>query len=316
METTKKNVYEIVAETIIKMVETEGVLPWHKPWTCSSKLADDAIFGEARSWSNGRYYRGINQFILGFCGQWATAKQIFDNGGHIKKGCKATPVVFWSFMVKDEKTGKLRPFDENKDSDSDKIPFLRYINVFRIGRDTTDIEEKDFSSKKKDTTNIEESFKADEYAESIINEYVSRETINFSNAINSNRAFYAPFADKVVVPNKSSFENESEYYSTAFHELTHSTGAKSRLNRDGIVKNDGFGNNLYSKEELIAEMGAAMLLHITNLNIPTTLTNNAAYIKGWLKQIKEEPKILVFAASQAEKAVKYILNGKAEKENK
>lgn len=307
---TKKNVYEIVAEQIIKMVEAEGVLPWHKPWEASSKLADDAIFGEARSWSNGRYYKGINQFILGFGGQWATAKQIFDNGGHIIKGCKATPVVFWSFMVKDEKTGKLRPFDENKDKDEDKIPFLRYINVFKIGRDTTDIEEKEFSSKKNTETESEPKFKADEYAEEIINNYVSRETIDFSNAINSNRAFYAPFADKVVVPNKSAFENENEYYSTVFHELTHSTGAKSRLNRDGITKNDGFGNEKYSKEELVAEMGAAMLLHITNLNIPTTFTNNVAYIQGWLKQIKEEPKILVFAASQAEKAVKYILNGK------
>ena len=313
MET--KNIYTMVANRIIEMVEAEGVLPWHKPWTCSSRLSDDAIFGEARSWNNGRYYRGINQFVLGFCGQWATAKQIFDNGGHIKKGTKATPVVFWSFMVKDEKTGKLRPFDENKDSDTDKIPFLRYINVFRIGRDTTDIEEKDFS-KNKDTTEEENKFNADEQAEQIINEYVSRETIDFSNAINSNRAFYAPFADKVVVPNKSSFENASEYYSTTFHELTHSTGAKNRLNRDGIVKNDGFGNEKYSKEELVAEMGAAMLLHITNLDIPTTLTNNAAYIKGWLKQIKEEPKILVFAVSQAEKAVRFILNGKTEKENK
>lgn len=312
METTKKNVYEIVANRIIEMVEAEGILPWHKPWKASSKLADDAIFGNARSWANGRYYKGINQFVLGFEGQWATAKTIFDNGGHIVKGAKATPVVFWSFFVKDEKTGKIRPFDENKDNESDKIPFLRYINVFKIGRDTTDITEKDFKEKK-ETTNIEETFNADDYAESIISEYVSRETIDFTNTINSNRAFYAPFADKVVVPNKNSFENASEYYSTAFHELTHSTGAKSRLNRDGIVKNDGFGNNLYSKEELVAEMGAAMLLHITNLDIPTTFTNNVAYIQGWLKQIKEEPKILVFAASQAEKAVKYILNGKENK---
>lgn len=313
--TTKTNVYTLVANKIIEMVEKEGILPWHKPWKMTSKLSDDAIFGEARSWSNGRYYKGINQFILGFGGQWATAKQIFDNGGHIVKGSKATPVVFWSFMIKDEKTGKIRPFDDTKDDDNDKIPFLRYINVFKIGRDTTDITEKEFKEKK-DTTESEPNFKADEYAESIINEYVSRETISFSNAINSNRAFYAPFADKVVVPNKSSFENASEYYSTTFHELTHSTGAKSRLNRDGIVKNDGFGNEKYSKEELVAEMGAAMLLHITNLSIPTTFTNNVAYIQGWLKQIKEEPKILVFAASQAEKAVRYILNGKTEKENK
>ena len=307
MET--RNVYQIVADSIINMIETEGILPWHKPWKVSSRLSDDAIFGEARSWNNGRYYRGINQFVLGFCGQWATAKQIFDNGGHIKKGTKATPVVFWSFMVKDATTGKIRPFDDTKDDDNDKIPFLRYINVFKIGRDTTDIEEKDFS-KNKDNTEEETKFNADEYAESIINEYVSRETIKFSNLINSNSAFYRPYTDEVVVPNKTAFENASEYYSTAFHELTHSTGAKSRLNRDGIVKNDGFGNDLYSKEELVAEMGAAMLLHITNLSIPTTLTNNAAYIKGWLKQIKEEPKILVFAASQAEKAVKFILNGK------
>lgn len=310
MET--KNVYQIVADRIINMIEAEGILPWHKPWKVSSRLSDDAIFGEARSWSNGRYYKGINQFMLGFVGQWATAKTIFDNGGHIIKGAKATPVVFWSFMVKDEKTGKIRPFDENKDKDEDKIPFLRYINVFKIGRDTTDIEEKDFS-KNKDKDNTESKFNADEQAEQIINEYVSRETIKFTNVINSNSAFYRPFTDEVVVPNKTAFENASEYYSTAFHELTHSTGAKSRLNRDGIVKNDGFGNNLYSKEELVAEMGAAMLLHITNLDIPTTLTNNAAYIKGWMKQIKEEPKILVFAASQAEKAVKFILNGKENK---
>lgn len=310
METAKKNVYEIVANRIIEMVETEGVLPWHKPWKTTANLSDDAIFGEARSWANGRYYKGINQFVLGFEGQWATAKQIFDNGGHIVKGAKATPVVFWSFMVKDEKTGKIRPFDENKDKDEDKIPFLRYINVFKVGRDTTDIEEKDFAKKK---DNSESEFDANEYAESVINNYVSRETIKFTNVINSNSAFYRPFGDEVVVPNKSSFENESEYYSTTFHELVHSTGAKNRLNRDGITKNDGFGNEKYSKEELVAEMGAAMLLHITNLNVPTTISNNAAYIKGWMQHIKNEPKILVFAASQAEKAVKYILNGKENK---
>lgn len=308
----KMNVYTMVANRIIEMVEAEGILPWHKPWKATNHLSDDAIFGEARSWSNGRYYKGINQFVLGFCGQWATAKQIFDNGGHIVKGAKATPVVFWSFMVKDEKTGKIRPFDENKDKDEDKIPFLRYINVFKVGRDTTDIEEKEFD-KKKDNSESESKFNADEYAEKIIANYVSRETIEFKNEINSNSAFYRPFTDEIVVPNKSSFENESEYYSTTFHEMTHSTGAKKRLNRDGVVKNDGFGNEKYSKEELVAEMGAAMLLHVTNMNVPTTISNNAAYIKGWMQHIKNEPKILVFAASQAEKAVKFILNGKENK---
>jgi antirestriction protein ArdC len=123
----------------------------------------------------------------------------------------------------------------------------------------------------------------------------------------SNRAWYRPANDTVGMPSKALFNSSEEYYSTLFHELTHSTGHSSRVGRDGIEQLNEFGSESYSKEELVAEMGAAMLCGVTGI-VPATLSNSAAYLKHWIDRLRGDSKLLISAASQAQKAADYIRN--------
>lgn len=119
------------------------------------------------------------------------------------------------------------------------------------------------------------------------------------------RAYYRPATDTVVLPIRKQFMSTAEYFSTAFHELVHSTGHKSRLDRLDRVA--AFGSEDYSKEELIAEIGAAALVNHTGLETPDSFRNNAAYIQNWLQVLKDDKRFIVSAAGKAEKAVNLIL---------
>ena len=110
------------------------------------------------------------------------------------------------------------------------------------------------------------------------------------------------------MPSRNAFDSPEEYYSTLFHELTHSTGHTSRVGRDGIEKLNTFGSESYSKEELIAEMGAAMLCGVAGIE-RKTLSNSAAYLKSWIDVLKSDARMVVSAASQAQKAADYIQGG-------
>jgi len=107
------------------------------------------------------------------------------------------------------------------------------------------------------------------------------------------------------MPARGLFTSTEEYYSTLFHELTHSTGHASRIGREGIEELNTFGSESYSKEELVAEMGAAMLCGVTGI-APATLQNSAAYLKPWIERLKADSRLLVSAASAAQKAADYI----------
>jgi antirestriction protein ArdC len=119
------------------------------------------------------------------------------------------------------------------------------------------------------------------------------------------RAWYRPSNDTIGMPSKSLFRSSEEYYSTLFHELTHSTGHASRVGREGIEQLNTFGSESYSKEELIAEMGAAMLCGVTGV-APVTIANSAAYLQSWINRLRGDSKLLVSAASAAQKAADYI----------
>ena len=121
----------------------------------------------------------------------------------------------------------------------------------------------------------------------------------------SSEAFYRPSTDTVVLPLIKQFDDTAEYYSTAFHELTHSTGHPKRLNR--ITETARFGSAPYSREELCAELGASFLLNRLGIETPGSFRNNAAYINHWLGVLKEDKRLLVSAAGQADKAVRLIL---------
>jgi antirestriction protein ArdC len=129
---------------------------------------------------------------------------------------------------------------------------------------------------------------------------------NAPGVVQDSRAFYRPSTDTVGMPAISAFNSAEEYYSTLFHELTHSTGHSCRVGREGIMEHNPFGSDDYSKEELVAEMGAAMLCGVAGIE-SHTINNSAAYLQTWINRLQSDSRLIVSAASQAQKAADYIL---------
>ncbi len=279
------NVYEIVTEQVIEQLEN-GVAPWRKPWRTDAPV----------NLISGKPYRGLNVFMLATQGYesryWLTFNQANKLGGHVKKGEKSTVVVFWHVGEEkiNTKTGKLsQPF------------LLRYYNVFNLCQ-TGGIAEK------LGLGNATPRIPSIEQCEAIVSGTPNRPAFE-----QSDRAWYRPSTDSVGMPARNLFNSSEEFYSTLFHELTHSTGHASRVGREGIEQLNSFGSESYSKEELVAEMGAAMLCGVTGIS-QATLQNSASYLKTWIERLKADSKLLVSAASQAQKAADYIRNVTAKSE--
>jgi antirestriction protein ArdC len=149
-----------------------------------------------------------------------------------------------------------------------------------------------------------------EEAERIKEEYKTREHIEIREIV-SNKAFYSPSGDYIQVPCKEQYTAIEEFYSTLFHEMVHSTGHKTRLDRLETGSNAHFGSETYSKEELTAELGSASLLNMLGIETPKTFRNSSAYIQSWLQVLRNDCKFIVSASSKAEKAVNYILGKEA-----
>lgn len=274
------NVYEMVTERIIKQLE-KGVIPWEKPWTGTR----DGAFNRVSKKS----YSLLNQMLLKHQGEYATFKQWSDLGGKVRKNEKAETVVFWKIQpVKEEKDG----IEEIK-----QIPILRYYHVFHISQ------VEDVEPLPQDVTVLEPIAEADK----ILMDYISREKIVLEHSA-SNEAYYSPTRDLIHLPLMEQFKNIEEYYSTAFHEATHSTMTNNRCNRKPENKRVAFGSEDYSKEELVAEIGSANILNMLGIETSNSFRNSAAYIQNWLTVLKNDTRFIVSASSKAEKAVKYILN--------
>lgn len=282
---TKKSVYEMVTEKIISELEN-GIIPWEKPWSGGFNGAFNRV--------SKKQYSLINQCMLRHNGEYATFKQWQELGGRIKKGAKSEFVVFWKIYPVTEKDDKGNETKKN-------VPILRYYNVFHI----SDVEgvEPLANEERKTIDPVEE-------AENIISDYLTRSGVRMERVL-SNKAYYAPYSDSVTVPKLEQFKEVSEAYSTYFHELTHSTGHKNRLDRfPKDISENLFGSESYSKEELVAEMGAAMILSYLGIESKKSFRNSTAYIQGWLKALKNDVRLITSASSKAEKAVKLILNEK------
>lgn len=281
------NVYQIVTERIVEELKN-GIIPWQKPWVGGQM--------EAINFVTRKPYSLLNQILLGKAGEWLTFKQIQDKKACLQAGAKSRIVVYFTLVDRKETNG-----DETI---SKKFPMLKYYRVFHID-DVKGLESKI----------QEEKFEGDpiEEAENIINDYLKRENLTFRDG--NDKAFYSPLNDVVVVPNRNKFKEVSEYYSTSFHELTHSTMHEKRCNRREENKNSLFGNFDYSREELVAEIGAAMLCNYAHIDCDKAFKNSIAYIQSWLKALNDDPKMIVWASSRAEKAAKYIIGETAENED-
>lgn len=293
----KVNVYEIIRDRFIQGLK-KGEIPWRRPWKPGKSG------GLAVNWLNEKPYSGINQLMLDG-GEYATFKQVTEAGGKVKKGEHGNIICFFSFIDLEEKRKKerldgkavrKRPGEENE---PDKIPFLKYSYVFEISEQCEGLSSKRTKERKPLVQRIEA-------AEKIKREYRDCPPI-FSHP---SKAFYSLSGDIISIPKIEKFENVEGYYSTLFHEMAHSTEHPRRLNRI-VEKRDKREKKRerYSKEELIAEMTAAILCKIADIERPEVIENSIAYVNNWLKYISESsPQMIVRAASAAQKAADYILN--------
>lgn len=270
-------IYEIITDRVCAMLEA-GTIPWRKGWAGGDLAAASAV--------SRKEYRGVNQFLLRASGYaspfWLSFNQARERGGSVRKGEKGMPVVFWKQYEREDQDGAKR-----------KVPVLRYYTVFNVAQ--IDGLRLDLPAPEiKEHRPIEE-------AEAIVANMPNRPAIIHGEA----RAFFRPALDVVNMPAPGLFDMPEEYYAVLFHELTHSTGHETRLNRRPSTEPRHFGDTAYAREELVAEMGAAFLCGVCGIE-RATLENSAAYIASWLKALRNDPKAVVIAAAQAQRAADYI----------
>lgn len=274
------DIYTEITSRIISELES-GTIPWEKPWVTT---------GGAKNHVTGKPYSLLNQLMLGRPGEYLTFKQCQQEGGRVKKGEKASMVVFW-------KPIPVKETDKDGKEITKTVPLLRYFNVFHIDQCE--------GIKAKHTKESPNKVDPNEAAEKIVADYLKTSGVKLYQE-ESDEAFYSPSTDSIKLPLMAQFKAVAEYYSTAFHEMVHSTGHKSRLDR--LEKTAFFGSESYSKEELVAEIGAAALVNRTGLETSKSFHNSAAYVQSWLKVLRGDKRFIVSAAGMAEKAVKLILN--------
>lgn len=280
------DVYSLVTNRIIELLEA-GTIPWQKPWTES---------GIPRNLLSKRPYRGINLLLLNSLNYshnvFMTWKQVKTIGGSVIKGEKGHFVIFTKMVETNEMTKNNKP----------KLkPFLRYYKVFNVEQ-CKDIPIELMPHENETVTPLY-------FCDQVVENMQNRPSI----VIKDKQAYYQPAGDYINMPKIKSFKSIESYYGILFHELIHSTGHESRLNRKEVTGKIVFGSESYSLEELTAEMGACFLKSHCGLNIDN-LSNNAAYIQNWLEQLRNDKRFIIQASARAQKAVEYILNEKVDVE--
>jgi len=278
---SKRDLYQEITDKIITSLE-QGVRPWKCPWDQSRYGGFEGIPYNLKT---GFSYRGINIPILWATQQekgyqanaWISYKQAEQMGGNVIRGEKATTVVYWNFLDKEE------------DGKHKRIPFLKWYNVFNLdqceGIDLTPPVKREQTWE--DIQRIEDIIQA------------SKADLRFESV--GIKACYSPTFDFISMPKKERFKTSGDYYCTLFHEMTHWTGHHSRLDRDFKGR---FGDESYAFEELIAEMGSAFLF--ADLGLEGQVQHDA-YIASWLRVLKNDKKAIFKAATEASKAHQFII---------
>lgn len=282
METQTKqsvDVYDIVTDRIIEQLHA-GTVPWRKPWTDR---------GIPTNLISKRPYRGINIMLLNTLGYehnlFLTYRQLKAVGGSVNQNEKPHPVIYLDFD--DEE-------NDSSDSSQQKRGRLRYYKVYNITQCNSVPENLAILATAGSVAKPE--------CESVITGMKNGPTIQFKES----SAYYNPMQDILNMPKQSRFESAAAYYATFFHELVHSTGHHSRLNRKDLVQMSEFGSEPYSHEELVAEIGSCYLQSVTGIQEP--FEQSAAYIDGWLAKLEHDKRFIYSAATHAQRAADYILN--------
>ncbi len=269
---------EIIINDILKELES-GVVPWHKPWFAIGKC----------NLQSGHVYKGINQLLLASTEDefYLTFKQIQELNGSLKAGSHGKHICFWNWFNEVDTAGNLT---------GKQIPSVKYYTVFGLSliELPEDVKEKLISKRRAEMKDNKINMDVEEFIAA------TRAILRHEDQV---RAFYSPTFDYINMPKLGQFENSDLYYKTLFHELTHWTGHKSRCDR-GLEKNAAFGSESYAKEELIAEIGSALLAFEFDIDMETK--NTASYIHGWQQKIKSDSNFIFSAASKSEKAIEHL----------
>jgi len=283
-----KDVYARVTDRIIADLE-KGIRPWMKPWR--AEHAAGKITRPLRH--NGTPYRGINILLLwgeamakGYTTPiWMTFKQALELDAHVRKGEHGSLVVFANTVTRTER-------DENGDDVERDIPFMKGYTVFNCEQ-IEGLPQHYYARPENPLPVSERIDDADRFVAG------TRVTIQYGG----NMAFYAPSRDIIQMPPFEAFKDKESFYRTALHELTHASGAPSRLSRDFGAKR--FGDTGYSREELVAELGAAFLCADLGIT-PEIRADHADYIGHWLNVLREDKRAIFSAAAHAQRAEDYL----------
>lgn len=311
----KTNLYQVITDKFVNALKG-GRIPWQKPWTGSCSAA--------RNFGSKTGYSLLNQMLIelqaeeryrpvmskeeadGMVEKVATGRFLTFNAvqglkdARVNQGAKSYIVTFFKFYQPKDKDGNPATTTNSKGEEIPKlIPMLRYYRVFSE-YDCTGIPAEKLEVR---------SWNPIEEAEKIMREYEERNSPLKIKVRKSDRAYYSPSGDYIVLPELKQYRHIEEFYSTAFHEITHSTGHSSRLGRiaTGLLS---FGNDEYSREELVAEIGSAMCLNRLGIDTQKSFRNSVAYVQSWLKALQNDNKMIFWASSRAEAAVKFIFNDK------
>ncbi len=284
------DIYAIVTEKIVSLLE-QGIVPWRRPWTST---------GLPRNLVSKKPYRGINHFLLSASKYvspfWLTFRQANELGGSVRRGEQSTIIVFWKV---DERPDQEATDAANEEGTRRRF-LLRYYRVFNV--EQCDLPQTVLDKLPKIETHEHDPI---DEAERIVAEMPQRPELQTGGS----KAFYSSLSDRVTMPPRELFTTAEEYYATLLHEMTHSTGHPKRLARETITEAAPFGSATYSKEELCAEMGSAFLCAEAGIS-PVVIENQAAYLAGWLGKLRDDRKLPIHAAAQAQHAADYILNRK------
>lgn len=286
----KEDIYTKITNMMLGALDG-GLIPWRQPWRTNG-------LGYPQNAVTKRPYTGANPFSLWYiaekngypCAEWLTFKQAKALGGTVRKGEKGTPVYFW--MIRD--------VENKKTKTPERVPFAKAYTVFNVAQcDGLPLDKLGISTEPVEALNDGLPL-AD--AQALWDNYKEAPTLEHIKE----RAFYSPLRDALNMPKMELFADKQEYYSTLYHEMTHSTGHESRLKRFDDPSSMQFGSNVYSKEELIAEMGSAFMCARVGIDSPDVVTNQKAYIQGWASKLRSDKRLIISAAAHAQKAVAFI----------
>jgi antirestriction protein ArdC len=277
----KADIYQAITARFIEQLK-RGTVPWQKPWL------------DVQNMVSRKPYRGINALLLGSSDYqspfWISFKQTLDLGGHVKKGEKSTPVIYCKILEKRDEAGNPIVREDGKPA---RIPFVRWANVFNLDQ-TEGIQAPVLTVSQTASQPLEK-------AAAIVENAKLCPIRNAGFA-----ASYSPKDDVIRIPAPSTFRSQEDYFHTLYHEMIHGSGHSSRLNREGVTHRTRFGSEPYSEEELIGELGAAFLSNEAGILDSVRFENSAAYLASWTEKLENDPRTIISAASQAQRASDFI----------